>query len=62
MFSDVNTLFRSQSMASKVMYELMKFVGHDYLVSIAFMLIIPKILGLNKKVVLMIIYGFLPIM
>uniref|UniRef100_A0A915CST9 Uncharacterized protein n=1 Tax=Ditylenchus dipsaci TaxID=166011 RepID=A0A915CST9_9BILA len=29
---DVNTLFRSQTMASKIMYELMKFVGHDYLV------------------------------
>jgi len=31
--SDVNTLFRSQSLASKVMYEMMKFVGHRYLVS-----------------------------
>ncbi|CAD5227688.1 unnamed protein product [Bursaphelenchus okinawaensis] len=28
---DVNTLFRSQSMCSKVMYELMKFVGQEYL-------------------------------
>ncbi|KAL7074397.1 hypothetical protein ACQ4LE_006901 [Meloidogyne hapla] len=30
--SDVNTLFRSQSLASKVMYEMMKCVGHKYLV------------------------------
>jgi hypothetical protein len=29
---DLNTLFRSSSMASKVLYELMKFVGHQYLV------------------------------
>ncbi|KAK0404920.1 hypothetical protein QR680_017700 [Steinernema hermaphroditum] len=28
---DVNTLFRNQSMASKIMYELMKFIGHQYL-------------------------------
>ncbi|CAD5234963.1 unnamed protein product [Bursaphelenchus xylophilus] len=28
---DVNTLFRSQSMCSKVMYEMMKFVGQEYL-------------------------------
>lgn len=31
-FRDINTLFRSSSMASKVLYELMKFVGHQYLV------------------------------
>ncbi|KAL3092056.1 hypothetical protein niasHT_022989 [Heterodera trifolii] len=29
--NDVNTLFRSQSLASKVMYEMMKFVGQNYL-------------------------------
>lgn len=28
---DANTLFRSQSIVSKTMYEMMKFVGHDYL-------------------------------
>ncbi|KAI6191152.1 PH domain protein [Aphelenchoides bicaudatus] len=31
-FRDANTLFRSQSMVSKSMYDMMKFVGHDYLV------------------------------
>uniref|UniRef100_A0A914IEN6 Ras GTPase-activating protein n=1 Tax=Globodera rostochiensis TaxID=31243 RepID=A0A914IEN6_GLORO len=31
--NDVNTLFRSQSLASKVMYEMMKFFGHNYLVA-----------------------------
>lgn len=31
--SDVNTLFRSQSLASKVMYEMMKFTGQKYLIA-----------------------------
>uniref|UniRef100_A0A914RU40 Ras-GAP domain-containing protein n=1 Tax=Parascaris equorum TaxID=6256 RepID=A0A914RU40_PAREQ len=29
---DVNTLFRSQTLASKIIYEEMKFLGHQYLV------------------------------
>uniref|UniRef100_F1KVG0 Ras GTPase-activating protein gap-1 n=1 Tax=Ascaris suum TaxID=6253 RepID=F1KVG0_ASCSU len=29
---DVNTLFRSQTLASKIIYEQMKFLGHQYLV------------------------------
>lgn len=32
-FRDVNTLFRSQSLASKVLYEMMKFVGNKYLIA-----------------------------
>uniref|UniRef100_A0A0N5AT75 Ras-GAP domain-containing protein n=1 Tax=Syphacia muris TaxID=451379 RepID=A0A0N5AT75_9BILA len=31
--SDVNTLFRSQSMTSKIIYEEMKFLGQNYLLS-----------------------------
>lgn len=28
----MNTLFRSSSLCGKVLYELMKFVGHQYLI------------------------------
>lgn len=31
-FRDVNTLFRSQSLATKIIHEQMKFFGHHYLV------------------------------
>lgn len=30
-YRDINTLFRSQSLASKIIYEQMKFLGHHYL-------------------------------
>jgi hypothetical protein len=31
--NETSTLFRNQSMASKLMHEMMKFAGHDYLIS-----------------------------